>query len=89
MNAKHINAFQSNYWIPKYGLLPSLYVDDIVVIGPESQHEPLWAELQNHLEVDEPTDVDRVLGREHRITRSNGVAECVRIRNDRVCPKLL
>lgn len=76
MGDQHIDACQSNYWLPKFGLLGSLYVDDIIVSGPEAQHEPFWVEPRKHLEVDEPSDVDRVLGREHHVTSSNGIAEC-------------
>lgn len=31
MGATHIDNFPSNFWVPKYRLLLTLYVDDIVV----------------------------------------------------------
>ena len=55
-DAKHIDTFQSNFWIPKYKLLLSLYVDDVVVSGPSSQHKLFWDEMQRHLELDEPAE---------------------------------
>ena len=55
-DAKPIDTFQSNFWIPKYKLLLSLYVDDVVVSGPSSQHKLFWDEMQRHLELDEPAE---------------------------------
>jgi hypothetical protein len=49
MNGVHLDDFPSNYWLPSYGLLLSLYVGDILVSGPEGRHESFWAELQKHL----------------------------------------
>ena len=62
-DAKHIDAFQSSVWIPKHKLLLNLDVDDVVVPGPSSQHKLLWDEMQRHLELDEPAEVSRILGR--------------------------
>ena len=75
-NAEHIETFQSNYWIPKYKLLLSLYVDDVVVSGPASQHKLFWGETQRHLELDEPAEVHRILGREHSISRGKEGTTC-------------
>ena len=75
-DAKHIDTFQSNFWIPKYKLLLSLYVDDVVVSGPSSQHKLFWDEMQRHLELDEPAEVSRILGREHSISRSKEGTTC-------------
>ena len=75
-DAKPIDTFQSNFWIPKYKLLLSLYVDDVVVSGPSSQHKPFWDEMQCHLELDEPAEVSRILGREHSISRSKEGTTC-------------
>lgn len=72
LDAKHLDSFRSNFWIPKYRLLLSLYVDD-VVSGPSSQHQPFW---DRHLELDEPADVNRILGREHSISRNGRVTTC-------------
>ena len=76
MGAKHIDSFPSNFWIPKYKLLLTLYVDDIIVSGEATNHGPFWEELQRYLELDPPCDVERVLGREHHIVRTQSTTKC-------------
>ena len=39
------NDHQSNY-IFKNGLLLTLYVDDVLLSGPEHLHAPFWTELR-------------------------------------------
>ncbi|CAE7259976.1 unnamed protein product [Symbiodinium sp. CCMP2592] len=51
-----------------YGLLLSLYVDDILLSGPAKNHARFWDLLQKHLEIEEPSPVDRVLGRKHLLS---------------------
>lgn len=76
LGAVPLPSFPSNYWLPSFGLMLSLYVDDIVVSGPAERHEPFWNALQEHLELDPPTDVSRVLGRGHEISRKDNVTTC-------------
>eukprot|EP00435_Cladocopium_sp_Y103_P014697 s1958_g3.t1 len=76
MNAVHLDDFPSNYWLPSFGLLLSLYVDDILVSGPTDRHAPFWEELRRHLEIDEPTDVNRALGRGHEFVRNGDTTTC-------------
>ena len=76
MNGVHLDDFPSNYWLPLYGMLLSLYVDNILVSGPEGRHESFWAELQKHLEIDEPSDVNRVLGRGHEFVMDGVSTTC-------------
>ena len=47
-----------------------------MVSGPSSQHKPFWDEMQRHLELDEPAEVSRILGREHSISRSKEGTTC-------------
>ena len=63
------DTFQSTYYIKESRLLLTLYVDDIVLSGPEENHQDFWKMLQKHTEIEDPTPVDRVLGRRHLITR--------------------
>ena len=70
MGATHIDNFPSNFWVPKYKMLLTLYVDDTIVSGEARNHAEFWKELQQYLELDAPCDVERVLGREHHIGRS-------------------
>ena len=57
--------FPSNFIIPKWGLLGTLYVDDMLVRGPQENHVRFWKEIGKHLEFEEPQPVNRVLGRNH------------------------
>ena len=57
--------FPSNFTIPKWGLLVTLYVDDMLVSGPQENHTKFWSELGKHLKFEEPQPVNRVLGRNH------------------------
>ena len=41
----------------------------MVLSGPKSSQAEFWAELQKHLDIEPPTEVDRVLGRKHVIQR--------------------
>ena len=47
----------------------TLYVDDVLLSGPEESHQDFWKMLQKHIGIEDPTPVDRVLGRRHLITR--------------------
>ena len=62
---------QSTYYIKEFQLLLTLYVDDILLSGPKESHQKFWEMLQKHIEIEDPTSVDRVLGRRHIITRMN------------------
>ena len=67
MGGVHMSGFQSSYWFEKSGLLLTLYVDDMILRGPSNAHNPFWDELQRHLEIEEPTKVERILGRKQEI----------------------
>ena len=64
MGGKLDNDHQSNY-IFENGLLLTLYVDDVLLSGPESLHSAFWEELQKHIAIEEPAPVDRCLGRKN------------------------
>ena len=76
----HLDDFQSSYWFPKEKLLMTLYVDDMLLSGPQEAHEGFWRELAKHLEFDEPTPVDRILGRTGRKHEANRNEEGTTIR---------
>ena len=42
-----------------------MYVDDLLVSGPTSAHQPFWSKLKEKVDVDEVTGLDRFLGRHH------------------------
>ena len=60
MNGVHLDDFQSSYWFPKTKLLMTLYVDDMMLSGPQEAHEGFWKRLARHLEFDEPTVTKKV-----------------------------
>lgn len=45
MGATHIDNFPSNFWVTKYKLLFTLYVDDIIVSGEARNRAEFWKEL--------------------------------------------
>ena len=72
MGGSFDNDHQSNY-IFKNGLLLTLYVDDVLLSGPEHLHSQFWTELQKYIAIEEPAPVDRCLGRKHLVKREGGV----------------
>ena len=71
MGGKADRDNQSN-WTFDNGLVLTLYVDDILLSGPSGLRKGFWESLQKHLEIEEPTPVDRCLGRKHLFKRENG-----------------
>ena len=65
LGGHELKLFPSNFLIPKWGLLVMLYVDDIVISGPEQNHCEFWDACGKRLTFDTPKDVGKVLGRTH------------------------
>ena len=63
------DIFQSIYFIKELGLLLILYNDNMVLSGPESQHNFFWEKIQKHSKIEEPTPLDHILGRYHKISK--------------------
>ena len=55
----------STFWFPQSKLLLTVYVDDLVLSGPEREHETFWKALASKVVIDPPEDLDRYLGRHH------------------------
>ena len=49
----------------------TIYVDDLMVSGPEDAHDKFWEELSKDVHIEPPEPLDRFLGRHHVIS------ECV------------
>ena len=73
---KSIWKFPIKLLVATIWTLTQFYVGDILVSGPTDRHAPFWDELQRHLEIDEPTDVNRVLGRGHEFVRNGDATAC-------------
>ena len=64
------DTFQSIYFTKDTGLLLTLYVDDMVLSGPADQHKPFWDKVKKRIEIEDPTPVDRILGRNHKLIQT-------------------
>ena len=61
-----IDNHPSSYWIEKDKLFLTVYVDDLLLSGPESAHAPFWTMLQAQgINIDPREELDRFLGRSH------------------------
>ena len=65
LEGKESSLYPSNFYIAKWKLWLTLYVDEMVLSGPSECHALFWAELAKHLTFEEPSPVNRVLGRSH------------------------
>ena len=63
------DIIQSTYFIKDTGLLLTLYVEYMILSGPESQHKLFWDKVKQHIEIEDPTPVDRILGRNHKVIK--------------------
>jgi hypothetical protein len=61
-----VQEHPSSFRFPKLGLLLSVYVDDLLLSGPEGNHEDFWRELRKTIRLGEPEPLDRFLGRNHK-----------------------
>ena len=53
--------------------LQTIYVDDMLAAGRPEALKQFWAQLAKHIEIGAPSDVDRFLGRYHRLVDSTTV----------------
>ena len=58
----------SSFWFEERKLLLTVYVDDLLLSGPEGAHAKFWNDLRNGkfpIHIDDPEPLDRFLGRTH------------------------
>ena len=55
----------SSFWFKDRKLLLTVYVDDLLLSGPAEAHDAFWAEFRKHVNIEDPTEIDRFLGRQH------------------------
>ena len=65
MGGKPIPNHPSCFWFEDKKLLMIVYVDDLLLSGPEDLHADLWKELRKKVTLEPPEDLDRYLGRHH------------------------
>ena len=59
-------------------MLLTVYVDDLMLSGPEGHHEDFWKALVKEVNIEEPEALDRFLGRHHTIDEISASAIDVR-----------
>eukprot|EP00435_Cladocopium_sp_Y103_P071759 s497_g38.t1 len=60
-----VEGHPSVFRCPRTNLLVVVYVDDVLVSGPEKEHDQFWASLRQHVEIDEVESLNQFIGRDH------------------------
>ncbi len=57
----------SSFWFPFPSMLPTVYVDDLLLSGPVDHHDSFWSALREvgKIRIEDPEILDRFLGRRH------------------------
>ena len=53
------------FWFESTKLLLTVYVDDLMLAGPEAEHEGFWTRLLENVKLEDPEPLTRFLGRHH------------------------
>ena len=61
-----VKGHPSSFWFQESRLLLSVYVDDLLLSGPEDRHDSFWEKLRETIRLGDPEPLDRYLGREHK-----------------------
>ena len=72
-----IHNHPSSFWFEDRKLLLTVYVDDLLLSGPEDQHAPFWRDLReggDSIVLEDPEPLGRFLGRSH-ICSNTGLIE--------------
>jgi hypothetical protein len=65
MGGDRVPSHPSLFFFPEKKLLLTIYVDDLLLAGPEESHAAFWAMLEKKVNIEPPEDLDRYLGRYH------------------------
>ena len=60
-----VEGHPSSFWFAQSRLLLTVYVDDLLLSGPETFHEQFWKILGAKIDIDPPAPLSRFLGRSH------------------------
>ena len=84
LQGAEIEHLPSCYWFPGLKLALSVYVDDFTLSGPAESHEKFWGILREKVQLEDPSPLDKVLGRGHclhegglALTSSDFARQCV------------
>ena len=66
MGGQKVPTHPSCFFFPLLKLLLTIYVDDLLLSGPEENHYPFWRTLEKSVKIEPEEDLHRYLGR-HRI----------------------
>ena len=67
LGGEPVNGHPSSFWFSESRLLLTVYVDDLLLSGPSSQHDNFWSRLRVSIDLEEPEPLGRFLGRQHDI----------------------
>ena len=60
-----VEGHPSSVWFATSRLLLTVYVDGLLLSGPEALHEEFWEQLGKQIDIDPPAPLSRFLGRAH------------------------
>ena len=78
LGGEALPSHPSTFWFKEWGLLLTVYVDDLMLSGPEEHHDTFWGKLVKEVKIEEPEALDRFLGRYHEIDEITAPAIDVR-----------
>ena len=67
LGLKPVDGHPSVFRCDKTGLLVVVYVDDVLLSGPEQFHDRFWSSLRKYIELDDPEPLNQFIGRNHVI----------------------
>ena len=65
LGGKIVPSHPSCFFFEKTRLLLVIYVDDLLLSGPDQEHESFWEALGAQVDIEPPEELDRYLGRHH------------------------
>ena len=86
----------SCFHVPSMSLALGVYVDDLTLSGPQKNHSKFWSTLQKHVQLEEPAELSKVLGRNHVMCESGDLPftqqtfakQCVELYEQLSCKKV-
>ena len=67
MGGQPVPDHPSCFWFPSQELFLIVYVDDLLLAGPAHHHAEFWKKLGSKVNLEPAEELDRYLGRHHRV----------------------